>query len=501
MSESIRALKERMAEIGHLGRIAGVLEWDLQTYMPPGGAAARSEQIALISRMTHEMFTAEETGDLLAKAEAEAASLDGDSDEARMVRNLRRSFDRAVKIPTSLAAEFARQTTLSQEIWARARAESDFAAFAPSLERNLELVRQIVSHLGYENDPYDALLDQYEKGMKTAEVSAIFETLKPHLIDLTRAIAERAGSGDEPITGHFPIADQNALTSRLAADLGYDYTRGRQDQAPHPFCINFSRDDVRITTRFKEDEWMMGVYATLHETGHALYEQGSPAEYENTALAGGVSSGVHESQSRLWENLVGRSRAYCIYLLPRLQEAFPEAFSGVTVDRLYRSVNRVRPSFIRVEADEVTYNLHILLRFELERELLSGRLRVADLPAVWNARMEEYLGITPPDDRRGVLQDIHWSAGLVGYFPTYTLGNLLAAQLWDTAQRAIPDLEAHIERGEFAPLLEWLRANVHAYGSKFEPNEVIRKATGAPLSSEHFTRYLQTKFGALYGLA
>jgi len=501
MSRSLEALKKRTAEIGHLRRVASVLEWDLQTYMPPGGAEGRAEQLALLSRLSHEMFTDAETGRLLERAEAEAKDADPDSDEARLLCNVRRDFDRAVKIPNALVAELSRHAALTEDRWAKARAENDFAAFAPSLEKMFDLVRQVAAHLGYKDDPYDPLLEGYEPGMKTADVAAIFADLKPRLIELTQAITNAPQRADgAPPQGHFPVEAQSALTLRVVQALGYDLRRGRQDQTPHPFCTTFSRDDVRITTRFDERSLDVALYASLHEAGHALYEQGLPAAHDNTPIGDAASAGVHESQSRLWENLVGRSRAFCTFLFPLLQETFPGPLEGWTAERFYRTVNRVRPSFIRVEADEVTYNLHILLRFELERDLLADRLKVADLPEAWNARMQAYLGITPPDDARGVLQDVHWAGGLVGYFPTYTLGNLMAAQMWHVIRQALPDLHAQIKRGDFAPLLNWLRENVHRHGSKYLPDELIVKATGEPLTSQRYVEYLTSKFNDLYAL-
>lgn len=501
MSARFEALKARIAEIGHLHRAIAVLEWDLQTYMPPGGAAARAEQIALLSRLAHEQFIRPEMGRLLELAEAETAGMNPESDEVRLVCNVRRDYDREVKIPTELAAELSRHAALSQGIWAKARAESNFAVFAPALEHMFDLLRQVAEHLGYEDEPYDAFLDHYEPGTKTREIAILFDDLKTQLRALTQAIITSPRYRDVTVlAGLFPIEVQREFVQQLVCEMGYDMQRGRQDQSPHPFCTTFSRDDVRITTRFSEERPTMALYASIHEAGHALYEQGIPVEYDNTPLGGGASSGVHESQSRLWENLVGRSRSYCAYLLPRLQQAFPEPLAGWDVERFYRAVNRVTPSFIRVEADEVTYNLHILLRFELERDLLMQRLTVNDLPEAWNAKMQEYLGITPPDDAQGVLQDVHWSAGLVGYFPTYTLGNLFSAQLWHTLRLAIPDLDSRIEQGDFAPLLHWLRENVHRHGRKYMPDELVWRVTGEPLTVRYYVEYLRGKFGELYQL-
>jgi len=501
MSDSLSRLKTRMAQINCLGQATSVLSWDQQTYMPSGGAASRAEQIATLSQIAHERFTATETGDLLAQAEAETQGMDPDSDTVRMLQNIRRKYDRETKLPADLVIELARHSSLAQEIWQQARKDNAFAAFLPALEKMFALIREAAQHLGYQEHIYDPLIDLHETGMTQARVAAMFNELKPELIALTRAIAESSHKADDsPLHGDFPVAKQAELTLKFVQALGYSLERGRQDIAPHPFCTHFSRDDVRITTRFDPTFLPMAVYASLHEAGHALYEQGSPPEYEGTALAGGTSLGVHESQSRLWENLVGRSREFCVWAYPQLQAAFPSALGGVSLDAYYRAINRVEPSLIRVEADEVTYNLHILLRFELECDLLTGSLAVADLPAAWNAKMQEYLGVTPPTDADGVLQDVHWSGGLIGYFPTYSIGNLLSGQLWQTIRTALPDLNAQMERGEFAPLLDWLRRNVHGYGSKYLPNELTVKATGAPLSSKPYLAYLKAKFNALYGL-
>lgn len=498
---SVESLKTRLADVINLRRAAAVLEWDLQTQMPPQGAEPRSNQLGLLARLAHEMFTAEETGRLLGAAETDVQGLPDESDDVRMVRTARRDFDQQVKIPTALAEEMSKHAAVSQEVWAKARANNDFAAFAPYLEKTYRLVRQAVEHLGYTDDPYDALIDLYEPGATTAQIAAMFAELKPHLIDLTKAIvASPRYSETKPLNGRFPIAAQNELTRKLVEEVGYDFSRGRQDPAPHPFCTNFSCNDVRITTRFDESYLPMAVYASLHETGHALYELGSPQAYDDTVLAGGVSMGIHESQSRMWENLVGRSRAYSRHVLPKLQAAFPD-LQGLDAEELYRSVNLVSPSFIRVEADEVTYNLHVLLRFELERELLADRLKVSDLPEAWNAKMNEYLGITPPDNAHGVLQDVHWSGGMVGYFPTYTLGNVVSGQLWHAIRQAIPDLYDQIEAGQFSTLLGWLRENIHQYGRKYLPNELIERATGEPLTSRYYLEYLNGKYSDLYALA
>jgi carboxypeptidase Taq len=501
MSESFGALKQRMNIILRLGQSAGLLGWDQQTYMPPGAAAARAEQMAAMSEVLHERFVSEETGKLLAQAEADFAGADPNSDEVRALQNIRRDYDRETKLPTELVAELSRHEILSQDLWVRARAENDFASFTPSLEKMLELVRQKAEYLGYKSHIYDALLDTYEQGMTQAEVAQMFADVKPHLVALTQAISQSANPADDSLLfGEFPIESQRALTLEVTKAVGYDFQRGRQDEAAHPFCSNFSRDDVRITTRFDPKYLGQALYASLHEAGHAMYEQGSPAEYEGTVLAGGVSLGVHESQSRLWENLVGRSRPFIKWMFPRLQAHFPSVYGQATAEGFYRAVNKVSPSLIRIEADEVTYNLHVLLRFELECDLLTGNLAACDLPDAWNAKMERYLGVTPPNNADGCLQDVHWSCGLIGYFPTYSIGNLLSAQLLQAARRTLTDLDAQMERGEFAPLLDWFRANVHGYGSKYRPAELIAKATGTPPNAQPYLEYLQTKFSDIYSL-
>lgn len=501
MSDSLLHLKGRMARIGRLSEANALLEWDQQTYMPPGASAARAEQSATLSELIHELFTAEETGRLLSGSEADTKGQFADSDDVRMLAVVRRNYDQATKLPADLVKDLARHTALSQDVWVRARKANDFGDFAPSLQKMLDLKRRQAECLGYTDHIYDALIHPFEPGMTQASVAAIFADMKPGLVALAHAIANSKNPVDDSILhGEFPVEKQRELTLRVVNQIGFDMERGRQDVAAHPFCTNFSRDDVRITTRFNTEIFSQALYASLHEAGHAMYEQGSPAEYEGTALAGGVSLGVHESQSRLWENLVGRSRAFSAYLFPIVSETFPKAFAGVDVESFYRAVNKVEPSLIRVEADEVTYNLHILMRFELECDLLTGMLKVADLPEAWNAKMREYLGITPPDNAYGVLQDVHWSAGLIGYFPTYTLGNLISAQLWQALRAANPNLDLQLAQGECSAVLSWLRENIHRYGQKYLPTELIQRATGAPLSSGPYLEYLTAKFGDIYRL-
>ena len=501
MPENLVRLKERLARLKRLSEVSELLGWDQQTYMPEGAAASRGEQSAVLSQLIHDTFVSSETADVLGAAEQEIAGADPDSDDVRMLAVVRRDFDRETRVPSDLVAELSRHQAVAHSIWVRARKENDFASFAPALEKMLDLTRRRAEALGYTEHIYDALLEGYEPGLKRSEVAAMFAGIKPALVEMTRAIGASARPVDASLLHRsYPTEVQKSLTLKLAEEFGFDLKRGRQDEAAHPFCSGFNRDDVRLTTRLDPNYLGQGLYATLHETGHGLYEQGFTVEYDPTPLGTAASLGVHESQSRLWENMVGRSRNYCVHLFPQLQAAFPGALGNETTESFYRAVNRVEPSLIRVEADEVTYNLHIMLRFELECELLTGELKVSDLPEAWNTRMQAYFGITPPTDSEGVLQDVHWSAGLIGYFPTYSLGNVMSGQLWHAVRRAHPDLEEQIRRGQFAQLLEWLRANVHRYGRKYSPATLIEKATGEPINSRYYLEYLTAKFSEIYGL-
>ena len=500
MIESLERFKERVNRISRLGQIAALAGWDQQTYMPTGAAEARGEQMAVISEVIHELSVSDEMGALLGAAESDTAGLDEDTDEVRMLRVARRGFDLARKLPASLVADMSRHQSVAMGAWQEARSTNDFSKFAPALQITIDQVRESAGYLGYTNHIYDALIDQYETGSSQAEIAAMYSDLTPHLVKLAAAIRAAAQVDDAAIHGDFPIATQKETTLKIVQALGYDLTRGRQDEAAHPFCTSFSRNDVRITTRYNAMFMQQALYASLHEAGHAMYEQGIPERFAGTPLSGAASLGIHESQSRLWENQVGRSRAFANYVFPILQTAYPETLSSSSPEAYYKAINRVESSLIRVEADEVTYNLHVALRFELECALLTGDLSIADLPEAWNARMKEYLGIEPPTNSVGVLQDVHWSIGLIGYFPTYTVGNLVSAQLWKTIREAIPDIDSNVESGNFAPLLGWLNKNVHSYGSKYLPGELVVKATGEPLKPAYYVEYLNAKYGEIYGL-
>ena len=457
---ALDTLKQRLLETDDLNGAAALLRWDQTTYMPPQGAPARGRQLATLSRLAHEKFTETETGRLLDAAAKETASLAFESDEASLVRVTRRNWDQAVKMPSALVAEFQEHSAQSYQAWTEARPKNDFAAVRPLLERTLELSRRTADCFpGYEHIA-DPLIDFSDYGMKAASVKKLFSELRARLVPIVRAITSRPMADDACIRQHAPEADQLAFGLEVIRRFGFDFTRGRQDKTHHPFMTKFSLGDVRITTRVREDEVTDALFSTLHECGHALYELGFDRSFEGTPLANGASSGVHESQSRLWENLVGRSRGFWEHFYPRLQQVFPKQLSGVALDPFYRAVNRVERSLIRTDADEVTYNLHVMLRFDLELDLLEGKLAVKDLARVWRERFEADFGLPVPDDRNGALQDVHWFGGPIGgAFQGYTLGNILSAQFYAQAVKAHPGIPTDVKRGEFGTLHGWLREN------------------------------------------
>ena len=499
--DAMQQLKERLAEINNLNQAGAVLGWDQRTYMPPKGAESRARQLATLAKLAHERFVDVQTQELLAAAQAAGASLPADSDDAALLRVTQRDLDKALKVPTSLVVALTETCTLAEEHWAAARARSDYPAFAPWLEKILGLKRAYADCIGWEEHIYDALLDDYEQDMTVAQLGPLLADLRAQTVPLVQAIAAHADRvSAEVLTRDYDETRQEAFARRVIAECGFPADRGRLDRTVHPFCTNFSPNDVRITTRYERD-WLPGaLFGCLHEMGHAFYELNQRPELEGTPLCGGVSLGVHESQSRLWENQVGRSRGFWQHYYPALQQAFPAQLAAVPVESFYKAINRVTPSLIRVEADEVTYNLHIILRYEMENDLLEKKLSVADAPAAWNEKMHSYLGITPPTDREGILQDIHWSGGGIGYFPTYTLGNILAAQLFAKATAEKPAITDEIRAGRFATLYEWLRVNVHQHGRKYAPAELVRRATGERLTIGPYVKYLREKFGEAYGL-
>jgi len=496
----LQDLKDILAEVSDLSHAALLLEWDQETYMPPGGVQSRSEQLSTLLRLSHVRFTSGEVGGLLDSLEGKVDG-DFDSDDASLVRVTRRDYEEARKLPPDLIAEVARAGSTARPVWEKARHDENYTLFAPYLEKNVELNRRIADALGYKERPYDALLNRTEPGMKTSELEAIFAELKEAIVPLVADIGRHADAVDDRVLRReFDTDLQVSYALEVVKRLGYDLERGRQDISTHPFSSGFGPDDVRITTRVSREFFNECLFGSIHESGHAMYEQGMGRDIARTPLYGGASPGVHESQSRLWENLVGRGRAFWRYFYPSLQAVFHESLHNVDEETFYRAVNRSYPSLIRVEADEVTYNMHVLLRFELENEMLEGKLKVMDLPEAWNARVKSYLGVDVPNDRQGALQDIHWSFVSFGIFPGYTIGNLIGAQLMEKVRADIPDLDSQIERGEFGALLGWLRKNVHRHGRKFTPNELMERATGKPLTAMPWIAYVRKKFGALYGL-
>jgi carboxypeptidase Taq len=497
--EQFAELKRRLAEVNDLGKAMSLLSWDQRTMMPPKGAGVRLEQLATMSRLAHDRFTSDEIGRLLDDLAEYEETLPHDSDEASLIRVARRDYDKEKRVPADLRTDLTRASSAGYTAWVDARARSDFAAFVPFLERNVELRRRYAECFEAE-ELYDALLDDFEPGMKTSEVREVFDVLKPELIGLVRAVADHQDGVDNSfLRGSFAADRQRKLSLAVLEALGFEHDSWRLDETHHPFAGGMGTSDIRLTTRFKEHDVSDALFSTMHEFGHGVYERNVEPALERTPLCRGVSMALHESQSRLWENLVGRSRPFWAFFYATFQSIFPE-FDGVEEEAFFRAVNKVEPSYIRVEADEVTYSLHIILRFELEQELLSGELAVRDLPEAWNSRMEEYLGVTVTDDAQGVLQDTHWSAASMGYFPTYALGNVISLQIWEQALGAMPDLMDQIGRGDFAQLREWLRDQLYRHGRKLKPREMLERITGSGMDPAPYLRYLSQKVGEVYGI-
>jgi carboxypeptidase Taq len=500
MQQKLERFKQLIAQVVDLGRAEALLGWDQQTYMPRGGAEDRGNILETVAGLSHEMFTSKEMGDLLAELLPYANTLDPDSDDACLVKRTAHDYEKRTKVPTEWVAEFARVTTLGQTAWEDAKAADDFEVFRPHLEKVVELRRAYGDFFKPYDHIYDPLLDDFEPGMKTSEVKAIFDALRPQQVQLLKEIAAKPVIDDSFL--HIPYDEQGQwdFGVDVVTRFGYDWNRGRQDKSVHPFTTGFGIDDVRITTRFDPERAASALFSTMHEAGHAMYEQGVSNTLRRTPLANGASMAVHESQSRMWENLVGRSKGFWQFFYPRLVKLFPAQLGSVTQEQFYRGINKVEPSLIRVEADEATYNLHIMLRLELEIALMEGSLQVGDLPQVWNRKMEEYLGVVPPTNREGVLQDVHWSGGMFGYFPTYALGNLVSAQLWEKIHLDIPNLEKQISEGKLDDLLHWLRLNIHQHGAKFEPQVLVKRVTGTTITPEPYVRYLRGKYSEIYNL-
>lgn len=500
MSEKLARLKAILGEVSDLNKAASVLGWDQQVNMPPMGAEARGQQLATLSKIIQEKFTADEVGHLLDDLKREFDGADPDSDEVALIRVTARNYEKAKCVPPEFVAEQAVAGTQGFAAWVEAKGKSDFAIFRPALEKNVELIEKYISFFPPTDHPYDVLLDDYEPGMKTADVKSIFDGLRPKQVKLLKAIAASKQVKDEFLHKKYNEQKLWDFGVNVISQFGYDWQRGRQDKAPHPFETSFSVNDVRITTRFDKENPFSTLFGTMHESGHAMYEQGIDPKYERTPLAGGTSLAIHESQSRMWENLVGRSLPFWEHFFPSLKKTFPSQLEGISLKNFYKAINKVQPSFIRVTADEATYNLHIMLRLEMEIGMVEGTMAIKDLPDLWNTKMQEYLGITPFDTARGVLQDVHWSYGSIGYFSTYALGNLVSAQLWEKINKDIRGLDDQIRNGEFGELLTWLRKNLHQYGHKYDPQDLVQRITGSKITPEPYVRYLTKKYNEIYGL-
>ena len=501
MTEKLQELRARLQEVGDLYGALSLLSWDQTTYMPPAGAESRGRQIALLGRLAQEKFTDPAIGKLLDDLRPYEESQPYDSDEASLVRVARRQYERATKIPPAFLAEFYAHGSQSYMAWTKARPENDFASVQPYLEKTLDYSRKLADFFpGYDHIA-DPLIDAADYGMKANSVRALFAELRQQLVPMVEAITAQSPADDSCLHQPFPEQQQLDFGVSLIKHYGYDFSRGRQDKTHHPFMTKFAWGDVRITTRVKENDLTECLFSTLHEAGHALYELGIKAEYEGMSIDGGTSAGVHESQSRLWENLVGRSRPFWNKFYPQLQTTFPNQFGNVSLDTFYRAINKVQRSLIRTDADEVTYNLHVMIRFDLELQLLEGSLAVKDLPQAWHARYQADLGLHAPDDRDGILQDVHWFGGQIGgVFQGYTLGNVMSALFFEQAEKVHPTLWNEIEQGEFATLHGWLRDNIYQHGSKFTANELIERVSGGPLTIAPYIRYLRRKYGELYQL-
>lgn len=493
-------LKDDSIQTSYLGSMGELLAWDQRTFLPLRGQAHRAEQLAVLAKLLHERATNPRIGARLRDVEGSELMDKPNSPEAVNIREWRRNFDKSTKIPERLAVEIARATAEGETAWEKARVANDWKTFAPYLKRILELTKEKTQALGYPSEPYDALIDRYEPGETAASLEPIFEKMRQSLVALLEKVrGSRIRPDVSSLRRHYPTQAQESFSRTVAAALGYDFEAGRIDTTAHPFTIGLGPGDVRITSRYQENFFNTALFGTIHEAGHAMYEQGLPTEHWGTPMGEAVSLGIHESQSRLWENLVGRSRGFWRYVFPVARAQF-DALSDVGFEEFLLAINAVNPSLIRVEADEVTYNLHILLRFELELAMMRDELSIDDLPGAWAEKMQKYLGVTPSDDASGAMQDVHWSAGLIGYFPTYTLGNIYAAQLYNEAEKELGDLEEAFARGEFGGLLSWLRANVHGLGSTFYPRDLIKRISGRDVSPEPFISYCESKYKQLYDL-
>jgi len=494
-------LKKRLVEITNLSSILGLLEWDQNVYLPAKASEARARQVAELSSLIHSKFVALDDDGLLTGLKVQLAKNKLKGGDAVVVAETWRDFERAKKLPDAFVREMAEVSSRSETNWVEARKKNDFALFLPWLEKIVKLKRQEAKYIGYDKSPYDALIDAFEPGMTADEASKILNDLKDFLVPFVAKIKKAKQKIDaKRLIGNFPIEKQMAFNEQVVSKIGFDLEAGRIDKTVHPFEMSMHPTDVRITTRYRENDALYSVGSIIHEAGHGLYDQGMNPEYFGTPLSEMISHGIHESQSRLWENIIGKSESFWKYFYPKLQKEFPKPFKTVSLADFVRIINKVSPSLIRTEADEVTYNLHIIMRFEIEKEMIEGSIDLKDLPKIWQAKMQEYFGIKVPNNSMGVLQDVHWGAGLIGYFPTYTFGNLYSAQFYSAIKRDIPNIDKQIASGKFGEIREWLRKNIHTHGKTYKAGELVKKVTGEDLNSKYFVDYLREKYSKLYPL-
>ncbi len=500
MQETYKELKFKLAELSHIGAAASLMGWDQQVNMPPGGADVRGKQMATLAKISHEKFIDPKVGELLEQLKPMEEEKGYESVEGSVIRLARRNYDKAVKVPPEFTARSQKAESKSFDVWIKARPANDFKMVQPYLQTNFDLSKEYADFFpGYEH-PLDPLIDNYEYGMKASKIREIFSELRKELVPVVESILGQEPEDFSFMKKIFPGDQQIAFGETIIKEFGYDFNRGRQDMAPHPFTQGTSIGDVRITTRVHEDNFSSAMFSTFHEGGHAMYEQGCDTAFEGTPVRGGTSLGVHESQSRLWENVIGRSRPFWKHNYPRLKQHFPEPLANIPLDTFYRGINRVERSLIRVEADEVTYNLHVMMRFAFECDVLDGKLAVEELPEVWKDRMESDIGIRPPDDKDGVLQDIHWYNGIIGYFQCYTLGNIMCSQFHDAALMAHPEITDELGQGKYDTLYNWLKENIYQHGHRYTANELLKNITGKELTIKPYMNYIKTKYGELYDL-
>ncbi len=501
VNENFEELRTRLSEIGDIGSSIALLYWDQSTYMPEGSAMARGRQLGTLSKMAHKMFIDPEIGELLENNRVLEDNNPYDSFEASFIRVTKRDYDKATKIPPEFTAKLSMHNTEMNQAWVKARPADDFSMVQPYLEKTVVYSREMADFFpGYEHIA-DPLIDLADYGMKASNIRKLFAELREELVPVVKKITELEPVDDSFLCQPYDKDKQLEFSKAIAKDIGYDFATGREDMSPHPFTISLSIHDVRITTRIDPNDPRDCIFSTIHEAGHGMYEQGIDPEFEGTSLAGGTSSGVHESQSRLWENIVGRSLGFWKFYYPKMQEEFPEQLGNVPLDAYYKAVNKVQKSLIRTDADEVTYNLHVMLRFDLELDMLEGKLAIADLANEWRRRFEADMGVSVPDDKDGVLQDIHWYHGMIGgQFQGYTLGNIMGAQFYEAALKAHPEIPGQIELGKFDTLHSWLKNQIYQHGRKFTANEIVENVTGKPLTIEPYMKYLKEKYGDIYGI-